>query len=297
MGNSASNANPNRTQNVQRTDNQPTTTTVMSNRDASLSPGPGNPHRSLRSKKKSLELPDLAGLSLSPSSISNRGRQRTPAIPIPAAPHSRSPFSHYSEVRGIATQRQRPRNFPSTTSVLQYEFDDVVNLEPSTHIPFPPPSRAQQIQQQQSREQAHRRTDGQQRDKHSARQQAQVSKIQDLYDRSVDPHHPAAPPSSPASAPRPVYIREVVRSSIPIVLGSNAIQTEVQESTALSPIQEDLSADPVPYTIVWRGGGSDVILSRAGDDEWKGRQPMERQYVRPLFFFFLAQKWKDSLGA
>lgn len=73
------------------------------------------------------------------------------------------------------------------------------------------------------------------------------------------------------------------------MLGS-AVQAEVQESTVLSPIQEDLSADPVPYTIVWRGGGSEVILSRAGDDDWKGRQPMERTYVRSynlsLFFCF-----------
>ena len=111
----------------------------------------------------------------------------------------------------------------------------------------------------------------------SPRQQAQVARIQELYDNSLDPHHPAAPPSSPASVPRPAYVREVVRSSIPVVLGEAAIQADTHENTVLSPIQEDLSADPVPVTIVWRGGGNEVILSRAGDDDWQGRQPMERE--------------------
>ena len=45
-----------------------------------------------------------------------------------------------------------------------------------------------------------------------------------------------------------------------------------------SPVRDnDLLADPVPVKIVWKGGGSEVVLARAGDDEWKGRQPMERE--------------------
>jgi len=63
-------------------------------------------------------------------------------------------------------------------------------------------------------------------------------------------------------------------------LGEPAKQAAAtQDNSVLSPIQEDLAADPVPVNIVWKGGGTEVILARAGDDEWKGRQPMERVYV------------------
>jgi hypothetical protein len=46
---------------------------------------------------------------------------------------------------------------------------------------------------------------------------------------------------------------------------------------ATSPNQEELLAAPVLVKIVWKGGGSHVVLARAGDDEWKGRQPMIRE--------------------
>ena len=281
MGNTAS--NPNRTTNIQRTDLS-SSTAPSGNRDASSSPSPGNPHRSLRTKKKSLELPDLASLSLSPSSSNTRGRQKAAAIPIPAAPNTKGPFSHYHEAQGIQPQRQRPRNFPSTTSVLQDDFDEVLALEGHRIVPYTPPSL---VVQQQS----HRDQHQQQQRPHPPPprgRQAHLSNIQELYDRSLDPHHPAAPPSSPASLPRPVFAREVVRSSIPTVLGEAAIQAATtQDCSVLSPIQEDLAADPVPVNIVWKGGGSEVVLSRAGDDDWKGRQPMEREYVfdTTLFFF------------
>ena len=280
MGNTASNPNnPNRTTNIQRTDQSSST----ANRDSSASPSPGNPHRSLRSKKKSLELPDLASLSLSPSSSNTRGRQKAAAIPIPTAPNNKGPFSHYHEAQGIQPQRQRPRNFPSTTNVLQDDFDEVLALEGHRIVPYTPPSIV--VQQQSHRDQHQQRPHpappprGRQPPL-SARQQAHLSRIQELYDQSLDPHHPAAPPSSPASFPRPVFAREIVRSSIPTVLGEAAQQAAAtQDSSVLSPIQEDLAADPVPVNIVWKGGGTEVVLSRAGDDDWKGRQPMEREYV------------------
>jgi hypothetical protein len=287
MGNSASNANnPNRTH---RTDkSSPSSSTHK--RDDSISPGPGNPHPSLRAKKKSLELPDFVSLTVSPSTISARGRQKayTPAtaIPIPTPPTVRNPFSHYSEARGIQPQRHRPRNnFSSTISIsrLHDEFDEMAALE-SPSIPFPPPSRAQQREQQhqhreqQQRQQQQQRSASKQRGRQppmSSRQQAQVARIQELYDQSLDPHH-RAPPSSPT---RSTYAREVVRSSIPGLLGAAGNQAEPQENNVLSSIQEDLSADPVPLTITWKGTGTEVVLARAGDDDWKGRQPMERACV------------------
>jgi len=35
---------------------------------------------------------------------------------------------------------------------------------------------------------------------------------------------------------------------------------------------------PVSVKITWAGGGKTVLLARAGDDNWKGRQPMEQGY-------------------
>lgn len=297
MGNTAS--NPNRASNSHRTDHS-LSSSPTDKRDLSISPSPGNPHRSLRTKKKSLELPDFVSLTFSPSTLSARGRQKphppAAAIPIPAPPNARNPFSHYSEVRGIQPQRQRPRNnFSSTVSVshLHDEFEDEVVLD-TPAVAFPPPSRAQQREQQQQQREQQQRQQQQQRSASkqrgrqptmNSRQQAQVARIQELYDHSLDPHHPAAPPSSPTSAPRPTYVREIVRSSIPVVLGAAANQAEAQEHNTLSPIQEDLSADPVPVTIVWKGGGAEVILARAGDDDWKGRQPMEREYVYDFLLY------------
>ena len=73
---------------------------------------------------------------------------------------------------------------------------------------------------------------------------------------------------------KPGFKQEVVRSSIPTVLGK---QEEEEQETAYVPAKEDLSADPVPVKISWIGGGKEVILARAGDDDWKGRSPMNKE--------------------
>ncbi|KAF8956502.1 hypothetical protein BDZ97DRAFT_1925406 [Flammula alnicola] len=293
MGNSASNAN-----NPPR-NNNPTAATV---RPTSTSPGPGNPHRSLRTKKRSLELPDLASLTLSAppqqNHSSSRGRQsKSASIPIPATPQS--PFNHYQHAQAVQPQRA-PLHLPSTTDVLA----EAPLQPPSTHQPFPhppPPSsrsrgnqqQQQQGQRQQSYQQQQQYTQSAPRGRQqpiSARQQQQVMRIQELYDRSQQ-QHPAAPPSSPAaslsvSSPlrspnqRPQFVKEVVRSSIPVLLGKGNLSADAGVDVGeanLSPVREDLLADPVPVKIVWKGGGEEVVLARAGDDEWKGRQPMERE--------------------
>jgi len=110
-------------------------------------------------------------------------------------------------------------------------------------------------------------------------------RIQELYDRSQQ-QHPAAPPSSPAGpssmqqqgrSVQPAFVPEVVHSSIPTVLGVHTGLAVADPEAAASPNQEELLAAPVLVKIVWKGGGSHVVLARAGDDEWKGRQPMIRE--------------------
>jgi len=102
-----------------------------------------------------------------------------------------------------------------------------------------------------------------------------------MYDYSQQ--HLAAPPSSPAGPSSvqqgrngaPAFVPEVVQSSIPILLGNGK---GLEDDLAIaSPMKEELLADPVPVKIVWKGGGSNVVLARAGDDDWKGRQLMTRE--------------------
>ncbi|CAA7262886.1 unnamed protein product [Cyclocybe aegerita] len=273
MGNSASNAN-----NPNRGPALPPSSSV-SNRTTSASPGPGNPHRSMRTKKKSLELPDLANLSITHQHAAARGRPAVPAktasIPIPTQPQG--PFNHYREAQAEPSPDPRTsRNLDSASDV--YLAGQVI--EPSTHQPFPPVSRAVHYHNAS----AGGAPRGRQQPMSNARHQAQVTRLQELYDRS---HTPAAPPSSPATSAdssvrpggsqRPGFVAETVRSSIPIALGKAAKLAEEAAASTAGPMKEDLLADPVPVKIVWKGGGRDVVLARAGDNEWKGRQPMERE--------------------
>lgn len=227
MGNTASNANSHRT---------------FSDRihSPSPSPSPGNPHSSLRTKKKSLELPDLASLS----SSNPRGRQistppKSASIPIPAGPPPPS------IIPGEAGRQRLPPSFTSTSDVQ-------LLTEPSTHIPFPPPSNSRFRNRQRS---------------------AQQQRIQELYNQS---HVLPPPPPSPTASP-PKFIPETVLSSLPVGL-IKAVPTF--DIPGIPPIDDLSHPELVPGRIAWRGGGKSVFLARAGDDDWKGRQPMERESVQ-----------------
>ncbi|KAG5634597.1 hypothetical protein H0H81_001439 [Sphagnurus paluster] len=148
-------------------------------RQNSTSPSPGNPHSSLRTKKKSLELPDLASLTLS----STRGRQqsippKSASIPIPAGPQP------VLAIPGEAGRTRAPITLPSNADV-----QELVRHEPPTHQPFPPPSRTSRSAQR--------------------RQNTQQQRIQELYNQSQ------APPPRQA---KNVFVPETVISTIPIAL-------------------------------------------------------------------------------
>ncbi|KAK2465385.1 hypothetical protein APHAL10511_002739 [Amanita phalloides] len=220
-------------------------------------------HRSLRVKRKSLELPDLASLSLTPTSPYARARHPTPpksaCIPIPHAVNSGQP-------------RTRPQNNLSAT--------DMLVTEPSTHIPFPPPTRGTANATPPYFRGAHpartHRSSSSQR--HPQRMAHQ--RLQELYSQSNDV--PAPPPSSldsdpldPTSSRFNGFVPEVVHSSIPIGLlkGESA-------ADGSSPKVSTDDNDLVPIKIIWRGGGKSVFLARAGDNGWKGRQAMERESAK-----------------
>ncbi|KAJ2913839.1 hypothetical protein MD484_g6575, partial [Candolleomyces efflorescens] len=96
-------------------------------------------------------------------------------------------------------------------------------------------------------------------------QAVQQRRIQELYNQA---NIPAADPEPPKVLGSPAFVQEVVRSSIPVALQPKPKVVEGQ------PV---IKPEPVAVKIVWRGGGHHVLLARAGDDEWKGRQVMERE--------------------
>ncbi|THH19919.1 hypothetical protein EW146_g1329, partial [Bondarzewia mesenterica] len=196
------------------------------------------PHRSLRTKKKSLELPDLASLSAapaasllnSPNASYHRPKPSSP-IPIPVSPNN-----------AAAQAYSRPTQLPSTA-----QMPDVLLAPPSTHIPVYPPS--------------HR---------------PKGSRVAYSSTRSfASKGHPPPPPSldqHPEDREPPPFVTETVRSTIP--LGLN-VPLSANGAPSDRKAQED-QREHIPVKISWRGGGKSVLLARAGDANWKGRQAMER---------------------
>ncbi|KAI0927295.1 hypothetical protein AcV5_007860 [Taiwanofungus camphoratus] len=173
-------------------------------------------HPSLRHKKKSLELPDLSPLTLTPASSSpsavsphpayHRPRASSP-IPIPAAPNPPQPTF-------------RPQN----------------NLPSAAHISI---------------------------DHNEIQSNPQHSRYKS-YLSSAYPSFLSRGQGSPPNVEepyKPEFVPEVVHSTLPL---------------ALIKAEEDVGKlEPVSVKIAWRGGGKSVILARAGDNNWQGRQPME----------------------
>ena len=213
MGNTSSNANPANGGKVSRS--VPATPSNAAN---------SNTHRSMRTKKKSLELPDLAMLGISP-----RPPQPPPPsapIPIPISPNP-NPEAH----------RHRPRNVHDDS---RFTVSDLV-VQPSTHIPLYPQA--------------------------NNRQPSYAKYDSNPSESSKD----SVPPSQPPEKQQSLFKQEVVHSTIPIALHKNPDHSIDDDSKRRHKREE------VPIKIYWRGGGKNVILIRAGDDNWKGRQPMEKE--------------------
>ncbi|TEB40173.1 hypothetical protein FA13DRAFT_1724402 [Coprinellus micaceus] len=213
-------------------------------RTQSPSPSPGAPHRSLRTKKKSLELPDLASLSLAAGHNQPHRQPKTQSIPIPTS-------------AGVDPQRERGRVIPdpfSATDLLDPPYNASNNNNAARGTPY---YRTQQQQQVQQR------------------------RIQELYNQS---NVPASPPEIQQPPGSPAFRQEVVRSSIPLALQPKprVLGGDGADRSLLLP--DGTKPQPVPVKIVWRGGGHNVLLARAGDDDWKGRRAMERENAgSPIF--------------
>ncbi|TFK63051.1 hypothetical protein BDN72DRAFT_340108 [Pluteus cervinus] len=208
--------------------------------------GPNSPRSSpLRTKKKSLELPDLASLSLT---TADHGLHRihTPpksaSIPIP--------------IQSTTVNQYKNENRP-VNNLSAVDDDDLVTEQPSTHIPFPPNRGRQTGPPSYFRGNTAR---------FQQQQQQQQQRVQELYNQSNVPVPPPSSPNPSLSRRRSSFVQEVVYSSIPSGLRSQGDGISIHATPTL-----------VPVKIVWHGGGKSVVLARAGDDDWKGRQAMNRQ--------------------
>ncbi|KAI9465103.1 5'-AMP-activated protein kinase beta subunit, interation domain-containing protein [Lactarius psammicola] len=242
MGNSASSGTHN-----------PSVTNNPQDRDNREKPPPPPVHRSLRTKKRSLELPDLASLSLTPApshlnspNHSPRPHYRRPKASSPIPIPSQSPATNGADLH--YPSHPRPQ-LPSTTQMP----DVLVQQQPHPHIPVFPPA------------QRHRSTPN--ASTRSFTRPPQATHLQPI--RDVEP---APEPDTKVVS----FFPETIHSTIPLGLAQADIP-QPPTRNRLSPIDEP--PHPVDMKISWRGNGKTVFLARAGDSNWKGRQLMERRCV------------------
>ncbi|PAV17219.1 carbohydrate-binding module family 48 [Pyrrhoderma noxium] len=250
------------------------------------------PHKSLRQKKKSLELPDLA-LALTPapsgaaSSVSG-GPYRRPQASAPIAIPSKNGAQTSTSSAAIAAAKaayeyeQRLKANPPAEGTNSAQMLDLFN-EPPARGRGNSLFRGAPIQYNSTRSFTG-----------TSRGQPQFQSF-GLRGAGTDQEQDDDEEGGGGGT----FKAEDVHSSIPLALrhaeerGAGGTDDEAQgEESGLEEEKEngDGSAkgsavgaprktseekQPVQVCIIWRGGGKSVILIRAGDNNWKGRQQME----------------------
>jgi hypothetical protein len=243
------------------------------------------PHKSLRTKKKSLELPDLASLGLSPAGTQSpqgpygQGPSNQPYISSPIAiPISPVPLANpYEEpVRG-----RKREHFVSTQ-----QMPDVF-AEASTHIPIYPVNDSNRRGGNPFLRGGPLRKSTYSFGNHL--NEATSHMEEPLRSRSRSHSRSQSPDS---------FVPEIIVSTIPI--GLRRIELELEQARFENEnkehdgdqvhdlaLQKEIAArapmDPIPTKIYWEGGGREVLLARAADDDWKGRLAMEPEFVPNRF--------------
>ncbi|THH11150.1 hypothetical protein EW145_g840 [Phellinidium pouzarii] len=229
------------------------------------------PHRSLRTKKKSLELPDLAlALTPAPSGIASataasaagpfRRPQGSSPIAIPTRPGPAGGLG------GISKSSQEPRLKTIPTAVTNV-----------SEQPMPPVSEVI-VLPGDSRGRGNPYIRGAPLQYSSTRSFTGTSRGQPMQSFVLRSH------------PYGGFVPEDVHSSIPLALHKAEVGAEEEAEKAEGKAQHGKAQhsasrasteekQPVQVDIVWRGGGKNVELMRAGDNNWKGRQAMAYEYV------------------
>jgi hypothetical protein len=206
----------------------------------------------MRHKKKSLELPDLASLALTPSGsgTTTPGGTRRPMVPgggggsgtgaVPTSSPIPIPMSPANAANAAAAAPRAIRALPSQSDMAEL-------LQPAG---------------------AAGAGSGAGRNPHFRGAPLPYSSTRSFRD--------APAPPRPAQAPRPIdkslQVHPTVDSGLPNPLQAAGVG-DGEKRRRNRP-------EPVPYKVVWRGHAqSSVVLARAGDNYWKGRQPMEKEFV------------------
>ena len=251
----------------------------------STSPTSPGPHKSLRTKKKSLELPDLASLGFSPTGAQQGPYSRhspnehytSSPIPIPVSPIP-LPNPYAEPVPG-----RKREHFVSTQ-----QMPDMLT-EASTHIPIYPVNDSNRRGGNPFPRGGPLRTST-----HSfANHLNQAPSYMEEPLRS-----PSRSPSRSRSQSPDSFVPQIVVSTLPIglfkleqelhqvELGNEDKEQDEDQGHDLA-FQKEIAAraskEPVPTKIYWKGGGRKVLLARAADDNWKGRLAMEPEYVPNRF--------------
>lgn len=252
----------------------------------SPSPNPHQPHRSLRTKKKSLELPDLASLSLTPAASYHNSGNSSPLSPYRRPPRTTSPIPipipgfnngtmNNSSNTGTSPRGRRPDlkgTANRVTDTGNYSAELLLDHPPSTHIPVHHSHRTRGSPYFRGAPLQYNST-------HSfpVRGQSAQPRMQELYAESEIEASEQPNPSG--------FVQETVHSTIPLALhkaeeemaksaNADADGENGQLMNRTSESHEE-PKEPVSVKITWNGGGKNVILVRAGDGNWKGRLPME----------------------
>ena len=261
MGNSASQP--------RRTDPNVRSTASPARRGRTPSPAPG-PHSSMRTKRKSLELPDFNKVLAMTSGtentfLSGAGECTTDATPPKSqAINIPKPAAHAPPIR-------RPNNHFSSSELII----------PATHLPFPPNKAQQRVTSSTYAGPGGLRGHRSRAGRPQRMSQVCEADLTPPHHDFLDPEDPATPPS-PSPSPS---TREIINSTIPIGLFTDADANilgdgEEGEETPVLPqgldVDDSALIEPTPVQITWRGGGKVVVLARAGDEDWSGRQPMDQ---------------------
>ncbi|KAG1766205.1 carbohydrate-binding module family 48 protein [Suillus occidentalis] len=252
----------------------------------SPSPNPHQPHRSLRTKKKSLELPDLASLSLTPAASYHNSGNSSPLSPYRRPPRTTSPIPipipgfnngtmNNASNTGTSPRGRRPDlkgTANRVTDTGNYSAELLLDHPPSTHIPVHHSHRTRGSPYFRGAPLQYNST-------HSfpLRGQSAQPRMQELYAESEIEASEQPNPSG--------FVQETVHSTIPLALhkaeeemaksaNADADGENGQLMNRTSQSHEE-PKEPVSVKITWNGGGKNVILVRAGDGNWKGRLPME----------------------
>ncbi|EJC98143.1 uncharacterized protein FOMMEDRAFT_24144 [Fomitiporia mediterranea MF3/22] len=222
------------------------------------------PHRSLRTKKKSLELPDLAlAISSPPGAQAGNGAATGPTGPY-RRPQASSPIAIPTRPgSGVgpgapsrANQESRLRSIPSAATNAA-----VQNMPPMAEV----------IVQAEAAP----------RGRGNPHIRGAPLQYTSTHSFTGTGRGQTLPSFVLRSHPHGGFVPEDVKSSIPLAIRTAGEGAEAEEETErekaeyIAPRRSTEEKQPAQVCIVWRGGGKSVFLMRAGDNNWKGRQPME----------------------